>query len=426
MLPSWRRRIAATLAIHTASIADRTTLQRSWGAVGLSIGGVCTWMFADEIILHPTPDVLASLAFLLRALTVALIGAWIAWRLPWRPIDELAARLGYALNVTCCLLLLPTIAPIVLEPEPVAALGYYLPSALTLLQIIWLSRRGLVRIGAGTLTLNLIFQVLGLTALDTDLGRAGIPFAYSMVVLVAGLLVRWWLGVMLALVLPLCIAALGWLALIPVPPHPVETVVAILALTSAAGMIALYTRALDRALEEARTDAKTGLLNARYIQKAFLREFTHAERHQRPLTLIMADLDFLREINNNYGHLAGDAVISGVGDLILAATRSGDSAGRFGGEEFAIVLPNTDCTSGGMAAERIRAAINRTVFSAPQTGAAMHATMSFGVACFPHDAATAENLYQAADRAVYRAKALGRNRVVFAADLTPNEPTDPR
>lgn len=168
---------------------------------------------------------------------------------------------------------------------------------------------------------------------------------------------------------------------------------------------------------EAQTDAKTGLLNARYFQKAFEREFERAQQGSEPLALIMADLDYLRNINNTYGHLAGDAVIGGIGRLIAANVRESDSAGRFGGEEFAIVLPGADRVAATVVAERIRQAIEGASFTVPGLPAPIRATMSLGIACFPTDAMARTDLHLAADIAVYQAKEQGRNRVVAAADV---------
>lgn len=170
-------------------------------------------------------------------------------------------------------------------------------------------------------------------------------------------------------------------------------------------------------VEEARTDTKTGLLNARYFQKALTREFERAQQSGEPLALIMADLDYLRNINNTYGHLAGDAVISGIGKLIRENLREGDSAGRFGGEEFAIVLPNTDLEAATAVAERLRQMIEQATFPVPGFDTPIRVTMSLGVAVFPDDATTMTELHLAADIAVYQAKEQGRNRVVAAADI---------
>jgi diguanylate cyclase (GGDEF)-like protein len=170
--------------------------------------------------------------------------------------------------------------------------------------------------------------------------------------------------------------------------------------------------------QEAQTDTKTGLLNARYFNKVFTEEFERARRFNRPLSFIMADLDLMRNINNTYGHLAGDAVLAGVGKVISHIVRDYDRAGRFGGEEFAIVLPEVSLLEARVIAERIRAQIEATGFVIPNCPNPIHATMSLGVSCFPHEGSSTTSLNHAADVAVYQAKQQGRNRVVCAADLS--------
>ncbi len=172
--------------------------------------------------------------------------------------------------------------------------------------------------------------------------------------------------------------------------------------------------------QEAQTDAKTGLMNIRYFNMRFVEELDRAQRFGRPLSFIMADLDLLRTINNTYGHLAGDAVLSELGRIINTSIREYDIAARFGGEEFAIMLPETGPEQGWVIAERIRQAVETTEFIISTQDQSIHATMSLGVACFPHDATTATDLQHYADNAVYQAKSQGRNRTVRASDVTHN------
>jgi diguanylate cyclase (GGDEF)-like protein len=169
--------------------------------------------------------------------------------------------------------------------------------------------------------------------------------------------------------------------------------------------------------QEAQTDAKTGLLNARYFSKLFEAELDRAQRFNRPLALLVADLDLLRNINNTYGHLAGDVVLAGIGQIIRASIRDYDIAGRFGGEEFVIALPETEPGEAHQIAERVRQAIAAASFSVATNPAPIQATMSLGVACFPEDATTQKGLIHEADIAVYQAKLQGRNQVVRAAEV---------
>lgn len=181
--------------------------------------------------------------------------------------------------------------------------------------------------------------------------------------------------------------------------------------------LVLMSRALSvpRLEHEAQTDAKTGLLNARYLQTALEEEFLQARRQERPLAVIMADLDYLRTINNTYGHLAGDAVIVAVGKTIRQVIRSSDRGGRFGGEEFMIILPSTSGADAAQVAERVRAAIAATPVAVPTRPEPVFVTMSLGVAELSAEMASVTDLTDAADVAVYEAKNRGRNTVVEAS-----------
>lgn len=169
--------------------------------------------------------------------------------------------------------------------------------------------------------------------------------------------------------------------------------------------------------KDAQTDGKTGLLNARHFTDLFTGEMTRAQRHERPMALIMADLDLLRNINNTYGHLAGDKVLSEIGKIIKSVTREYDLAGRFGGEEFAIVLPETEPEEARAIAERLRGAVERAGYEIATSATPIHVTMSIGISCYPQDAANTTDLLHEADVAVYRAKLNGRNCVVCASDV---------
>src|SRR5919204_668498 len=162
---------------------------------------------------------------------------------------------------------------------------------------------------------------------------------------------------------------------------------------------------------EARTDAKTELYNARHFSLELAAELRRASRFRRPVSLLMADLDLLREVNNSHGHLAGDAVLRGVADVLRRVLRDYDTAARFGGEEFTVLLPETDGERARVIAERIPAGVEAHQFSlAPRPGT-VNVTISVGVATFPDDGSTPEALLDAADTALYRAKLAGRNSV---------------
>src|SRR5215210_8603741 len=135
--------------------------------------------------------------------------------------------------------------------------------------------------------------------------------------------------------------------------------------------------------EEARVDPKTGLFNARHFAAALNEELIRAERFDRPLSLVMADLDLLRDINNSYGHLAGDAVLQGIAEVFRAQLRHYDVPARFGGEEFAILLPETPPEQAFEIAERIRRTVAASAFDVETSSEPIRATISIGVAGFP-------------------------------------------
>jgi diguanylate cyclase (GGDEF)-like protein/putative nucleotidyltransferase with HDIG domain len=165
---------------------------------------------------------------------------------------------------------------------------------------------------------------------------------------------------------------------------------------------------------EARIDPKTGLFNARHFAVALSEEIGRAQRFDRPMSLIMADLDLLRDINNSYGHLAGDAVLRGIAEVFRAQLRHFDVPARFGGEEFSILLPETPPEQAMEIAERIRRAVAQRTFDVETSSEPIRATVSIGVAGYPKDGTDGNELIHQADLAVYRAKLQGRNRVLSA------------
>jgi diguanylate cyclase (GGDEF)-like protein len=172
---------------------------------------------------------------------------------------------------------------------------------------------------------------------------------------------------------------------------------------------------------EATYDDKTGLLNHRHFTRSLEIELDRARRFQHPFVVIMADLDLLRNINNTYGHLAGDIVLAGIANVIRKNLREYDIAGRFGGEEFSLVLPETELEVALAAAERLRRSVAAASFSVATSPVPIQATMSFGLAVFPADGRTSSELLHAADLAVYQAKLRGRNRTVAASEVLHSE-----
>jgi len=174
-----------------------------------------------------------------------------------------------------------------------------------------------------------------------------------------------------------------------------------------------------RLFEETRqlaiTDPLTGLANHRQFYDQLEREFRRAQRYQRPLTLLMLDLDRFKSFNDRYGHLAGDHALRETADVLRQNARSVDVLARYGGEEFAIILPETDLARAASHAERIRAAIADHVFRSAETGLQHRVTVSIGVAGLSPTSQKIEELVHDADQALFRAKAAGRNRLELAA-----------
>lgn len=162
--------------------------------------------------------------------------------------------------------------------------------------------------------------------------------------------------------------------------------------------------------EEARTDPKTGLANMKHWTEVASLEMERARRFSRPLSIVLADLDLLREVNNRYGHLVGDQMIRRVADAIRESVREYDLPARFGGDEFVILMPEASLAEATAVAERVRLTVAAIDLKTPD-GADVTATVSIGVALFPAHGRTPSDMLAAADRAVYQAKALGRNRV---------------
>lgn len=173
-------------------------------------------------------------------------------------------------------------------------------------------------------------------------------------------------------------------------------------------------KALESELEELATrDPLTGLHNRRELSRVMEEELERARRYQRPMALLWIDFDHFKDINDTYGHAAGDSVLRSVSRLLERSVRSVDSIGRFGGEEFVIVLPEMDLEEARETAERLR---NRVSESAQPLGdgQSVPLTISVGVAVYPDHGVSVSALCAAADKAMYLAKDRGRNCVALA------------
>ncbi len=169
----------------------------------------------------------------------------------------------------------------------------------------------------------------------------------------------------------------------------------------------LRVPALERQTE---IDQKTGIYNHNYFMQQFHNELARADRFDRPLCVIMADLDLLRNINNTYGHLAGDEVLKGVAKIIQKSVRDYDIVARFGGEEFVILMPETTLETSYRRAEEVRQAIEKAAFIIPTSVTPIQITISMGIASRENSNQTKEEIIHNADTALYHSKLKGRNR----------------
>jgi diguanylate cyclase (GGDEF)-like protein len=167
----------------------------------------------------------------------------------------------------------------------------------------------------------------------------------------------------------------------------------------------------ERLRHMSRTDALTGLDNRRHLEETLEEMFGHAKRLNEPFACIMCDLDRFKTVNDTYGHQAGDAVLKQLARILKGEAREIDRVGRYGGEEFMLLLPGTVLDAGVTFADRVRKQVESHTFTFE--GGSIQRTASFGVSAWPHPRiANCDELVRTADDALYVAKELGRNRVI--------------
>ncbi|MDP9134339.1 MAG: GGDEF domain-containing protein, partial [Actinomycetota bacterium] len=201
---------------------------------------------------------------------------------------------------------------------------------------------------------------------------------------------------------------------------PVDSWIATIATLTVAGLVVSVIRdrltgLISNLTDAARTDPLTGLLNRRGFEEAFDVELERARRADGGLSVVVGDLDRFKEVNDRFGHVAGDDVLRRFGATIRSVKRSWDIAARVGGEEFALLAPDTDEHGAYVLAERLRMEIEEAF----EPAGAGQLTASFGIVSFPIHGQTGEALLQAADQALYAAKRLGRNRAVISSAEVP-------
>jgi diguanylate cyclase (GGDEF)-like protein len=162
-------------------------------------------------------------------------------------------------------------------------------------------------------------------------------------------------------------------------------------------------------------DPLTNLFNRRHMEEGLHRELSRAERSGNPVTVLMADVDRFKQFNDAFGHEAGDLLLRDLGALFAAEIRGGDIACRYGGEEFLLILADTDLRAAGERAAKIQEQV-RNLHVRYRGETLRRITLSIGVAGFPQHGRTARQIVTAADRALYQAKAAGRDRVVVAGE----------
>jgi diguanylate cyclase (GGDEF)-like protein/putative nucleotidyltransferase with HDIG domain len=190
-----------------------------------------------------------------------------------------------------------------------------------------------------------------------------------------------------------------------------EDIELVMSVANQAGVIVENAQLYSQAMTWAITDGLTRLYNHRYMHECLDKEIARGTRFGTTFSIIMIDLDFFKTYNDTYGHLAGDDVLTSIGKCIQTSIRTVDIAFRYGGEEFAVILPETMTEGAFLVAERIREKIEQKLYSGRSS-----ITASLGIATWPTDGVTKEQILVSADKALYAAKGTGRNRTCAPYD----------
>jgi diguanylate cyclase (GGDEF)-like protein len=265
-------------------------------------------------------------------------------------------------------------------------------------------------------------------------GRDQSPFFFTFPLIVGGAALVVSPRVTLALASAACLAYVVAIAppgAVGIPPQTVAIVginiTALVLLAYVAMVIAReQRRARDAAIRLSTIDPLTGLFNRTFFFAAVEREIARSARSGRGFCLLMMDLDELKQINDRLGHFFGDRVLRGVGEVIRAMGRKIDTAARYGGDEFVVLLPETDPTGAYVLAEKIRLGV--ADLSVEVNGTVLQPSVSIGVVSYPDDGMTSDELMITADSSMYRSKRAGKNRVtgvpVMVTEEVPAEVAD--
>lgn len=194
-------------------------------------------------------------------------------------------------------------------------------------------------------------------------------------------------------------------------PIEKDTVMLLSIVAHAVGMAINHSKAFTNVVQDSIRDELTGLHNRRYFNERLVDEIDRAKRYGGRFSLLFADIDHFKTVNDSHGHRVGDAVLRWLGHLLQGRLRHSDVLSRYGGEEFAALLLDTDKEKAAAIAENLRAAVAEAVSPGEPP---VRVTVSFGVATFNEDGHSLERLLEKADKALYCAKAQGRNRVCAA------------
>jgi diguanylate cyclase (GGDEF)-like protein len=187
-------------------------------------------------------------------------------------------------------------------------------------------------------------------------------------------------------------------------------------LTASALSLALVSRS-QKLLQLATRDPLTGLFSRGYVDDRFAVELSRARRYEKVLTIAVIDADRFKLLNDTYGHQAGDLALQRIGTLLHDTFRQSDTAGRYGGEEFVVILPETEMVAAQQKLESLRELVAATPISLPASGEKVQVTISAGLATFPQDGESTAELFALADDRMFQAKEEGRNRVVAGDEV---------